>query len=241
MESKLIRFFCCQCGGKVKVNGRLAGKIGRCPTCGSAIVIPADTESRALSGASQPQSLDRDLAEPQRCDSCGTVLSSIATACPACGNELYRKNASSCVDDLRRQLAAVEAELRGFDAHKLFEARVHGRYGIRKAAIIEMFTVPNNKDVILELLSLSTSNGDANRSGTVDGDNLRAAWRAKAKQMLGKAQVFAERDSEYRRILAPFEATINSWPRRDRKEWTWIAVALAAILIFILILAKNVK
>lgn len=239
MDSKLIRFFCCWCGEKIKVDEALGGKTGRCPKCASAVVIPIDTESRTHPNASQPPSLDRDLAETQRCNSCGMVLSSIATACSACGNELYRKCASSYVDDLRRQLAEVEAELRGFDAHKLFEAKVHGRYDIRKAAIIEMFTVPNNKDVILELLSLSTSNGDGGFSG--EGWKLRPAWRAKAKQMLGKAKVFAERDSEYRRILVPFEATINSWPARDRKMWMWIGIAWAAILVFVIVATRSMK
>jgi hypothetical protein len=70
---------------------------------------------------------------------------------------------------------------------------------------------------------------------------LRAAWRAKAKQMLGKAQVFAARDPEYRRILAPFEKTINSWPGRDRRVWIWVGVAWAALLIVIIMTTNYMK
>ncbi|MEK7205330.1 MAG: hypothetical protein AAB254_07445, partial [candidate division NC10 bacterium] len=37
----MIRFFCDSCGKKLGVDGRLAGRRGKCPDCGFLFTVPA--------------------------------------------------------------------------------------------------------------------------------------------------------------------------------------------------------
>ncbi len=230
MASQLIRFFCYRCGEKIAVAGALAGKRGKCPTCASILMIPSDDPAQAplplepVTNLDHSQEVHQAVMHSQRCESCGSFLSSIATVCPSCGNDCHRKSTNPSVDNLRSQLAMIDA-----DAHHTAYSAI-AEHESRKAAVVEMVAVPNNKDEILELLSLATSNGDVGRTGTIGGDKLRTAWRSKAKQLIGKAQVFASKDPEYRRILAPFENTVNKWAVWDRMEWVWLGIALAVIL-----------
>ena len=86
-----IDFNCDSCGRAMRVKDEMSGKKGKCPDCGSEIVVPA--------GGGGEDFMDVDLSGYQsepvgsgalniNCPMCGESISKGSTSCPACGENL---------------------------------------------------------------------------------------------------------------------------------------------------------
>jgi TM2 domain-containing membrane protein YozV/predicted RNA-binding Zn-ribbon protein involved in translation (DUF1610 family) len=81
--SGTVRFDCSSCGKRLKASSSLAGKNGKCPSCGDIFSVPfvqvdADDDFDMPSYAAPRPST-------KYCHYCGQVIASLAEICPKCG------------------------------------------------------------------------------------------------------------------------------------------------------------
>ena len=80
--------FACECGRKLHVPDKMAGKKGKCPECGKILLIPSESDP-ALVAAPEPEPEPEEPAEEtQPCPHCGEAIAVGAVFCTQCGTDL---------------------------------------------------------------------------------------------------------------------------------------------------------
>jgi hypothetical protein len=250
----VIQFHCPTCGAGITTIDDAAGRRGKCIACGKIVSVPATATGAASSDANDVPAIrarvteDRAVAVPAtattpspttRCPSCGNPTSDLDTRCSACGSDLPQRGSyAAAIEQLNHEMALLDQEQNQLLARQtgaVDQAQIRQRIAEAKKGVIERITIPNTKDAILEMLSVAVGRGDV---GWFDafGDTRAVvqAWRSKAKQLLAKATVFAVRDPDYARLIAPFSATVAGW-QRDMIRFFLFGLACMGPLVLLVI------
>ncbi|WP_294496307.1 zinc ribbon domain-containing protein [uncultured Gemmiger sp.] len=135
-----------------------------CSKCGAAI-------NRTYDYTPQAQRKTEYDGVIHKCPNCGEILNAFVSKCPTCGYELRGTAAASAVQELYKNIQCAKND----------------KEVIR---LIKMFPVPNNKEDILELMVLASSNFDEKEYITHKGeDNISAAWLSQIEQCQKKASL----------------------------------------------------
>jgi DNA-directed RNA polymerase subunit M/transcription elongation factor TFIIS len=83
----------CACGAKLSVPDSMAGKKGKCPTCGALLAVPANASASAFAVASRDLTGSRDLAvsgdeADQPAKAAPDKTPTMRFRCPKCGKTL---------------------------------------------------------------------------------------------------------------------------------------------------------
>jgi TM2 domain-containing membrane protein YozV/DNA-directed RNA polymerase subunit RPC12/RpoP len=80
----VIRFECRGCGNNLRTSSDKAGRQGKCPTCGTAFVVPY-TELSLDDDFGPPPLTPPTKGETKFCHHCGAQIAKLAELCPKCG------------------------------------------------------------------------------------------------------------------------------------------------------------
>ena len=172
----------------------------------------------------------------RKCPACGAMVESFQTKCPECGYEFTNIEANSTTKKLLKALEEVDEQVsnnEGMVGSVLRgAASVFGADSLtaRKVQIIRAFPIPNTKEDLLEMLSLSNANSNAPNNPTPSDNKIASAWQEKTKQLILKAKIMLKNDPDLEYILAEIA-------REKKKRIIKLSLAIGIpILMFIFII-----
>lgn len=191
--------------------------------------LEMEMEKAKAAQKSAPKS--NKYGDVRKCPACGAMVESFQTKCPECGYEFTNIEANSTTKKLLKALEEVDEQvssnegmvgsvLRG--AASAFGA---DSLTARKVQIIRTFPIPNTKEDMLEMLSLSNANSTAPVNSTTSDHKIASAWQEKTKQLILKARIMLKNDPDLEYILAEIA-------REKKKRIIKLSLA-SAILILI--------
>ena len=138
--------------------------------------------------------------QSSRCNNCGAIVDSLASECSDCGNEIRR---SADVGDkgllvLQARLDEIASDPKWSTLVKTFgtEYVQYDQRGVwsAQATVVSAFTVPNNKDDIVELISIGLANSIPGQLGV---SFCGLAWQGKVEQAILKGRAIASGDATF--------------------------------------------
>ncbi len=163
----------------IKCGQQLPDEARFCSGCGT----PVDRTEKAEGNAREI----KYEGTIHKCPNCGETLQAFTSVCPNCGHEMRETVASITVREFANKLEKMESKE-------------------QKIAFISTFPVPNNKEDILEFMSLASSNFDAYYYAThLDEEDLSDAWLAKIEQCYQKAKISFGNDANFGEISIRYD------------------------------------
>jgi len=169
----------------------------------------------------------------RKCPACGAIVESFQTKCPECGYEFTNIEANSTTKQLVKKLEEI-------DAHNTSSGIFHGAAKFfgedsgteKKAQIIRTFPIPNTKEDLLEMISLSHANSEASQDSSTSEDKIASAWQEKYKQLILKAQITLRNDPDFQYFLSEIE---NAKKKAKKENIRTNIIAFAGLIAIILL------
>ena len=113
-------------------------------------------------------------------------------------------------------------------------ARVLGSDSLtaRKVQLIRTFPIPNTKEDLLEMLSLSNANSTASPNSNNSEKTIASAWQEKTKQLIIKAKISLKDDPDLEYILSEIE---REKKKRIKKQILLVGVPIALFILLCII------
>lgn len=149
---------CRKCGAAIDEGAKF------CSKCGTPVIEEAETQI-------VPPPIKKEVRSNKvfKCASCGEILPSDAAKCPLCGWEVKGREAVESVQLFFEELQNIASKEKRLD-------------------VIKLYTIPNNKEDIMEFMVLAVSNFDSSAyDKSVDDKNIADAWKTKIEQCYHKA------------------------------------------------------
>jgi hypothetical protein len=147
--------------------------------------------------------------ENQQCPNCGSSIPKSAIKCGFCGFEISKKEITGAkqVEQLQNALAVINNQ------QSSFLGDLDGsRSNQKRASIISTFSLPNDKENLLELFYFCDSNADAYSNLKQFGNPqihtnriLHPAWSSKALMAYNKLKRFANEDDEIKELINTYK------------------------------------
>ena len=195
--------FCINCGQELIEGAKF------CSNCGtSANEIKPNTERKTTYDG-----------EIYKCPNCGDILDAYESVCETCGYERRGAKATNSVRELQTKLEELYSKRPQRKVHTIFTQALSGgqlsNVDEEIVSLIKNFSIPNNKEDIMEFVILASSNIDIKVYGSVDGQRYQMlnpsqreisdAWLAKFEQAYQKAQLMFGSSQEFMNIHLLFE------------------------------------
>lgn len=165
----------------------------------------------------------------RKCPACGAMVESFQTKCPECGYEFVNVEANNTTQQLVKKLEEIDAQNTNsgifHGAAKFFGEDSATE---KKVQIIRTFPIPNTKEDLLEMISLSHANSEAPQESSTSEDKIASAWQEKYKQLILKAQITLRNDPDFQYFLSEIEEA-------KRKEKRKNMIVIGALLFFMLV------
>ena len=197
-----------------------------------------ELEMEKIKAAQKSAPKSDKYGDVRKCPACGAMVESFQTKCPECGYEFKNIEASSttkkllkAMEELDQQAAsskgAVGSALSGI-------ARVLGSDSLtaRKVQLIRTFPIPNTKEDLLEMLSLSNANSTASPNSNNSEKTIASAWQEKTKQLIIKAKISLKDDPDLEYILSEIE---REKKKRIKKQILLVGVPIALFILLCII------
>jgi len=228
--------FCTKCGKKLSEGSRF------CTACGAPVKAAAPGTGRRE---------ETYVGRVEKCPACGAELQSFMAFCPMCGHEINSRTVVNSLKDFLAQLDEADEDISkekpsGFSSWST-SSKVGwiilclSTYGIpalvllmksdkftkeeeRKASVIRNFTVPNERESILEGLLFIRTQMTALAAYGTDRKRLKWArlWMEKARSLYQKAELLFPGD----RIAAEAYEEITACEKKISKR----VIAKAAVI-----------
>lgn len=187
--------YCSSCGAALNNGSKF------CHECGAAVSTEKTKTSK------RETVYEGNL---HKCPSCGEIIKSFETNCPACGHEFRETKASGVVKEFERKLEEIEKTRPHNTPKRKRSANSETEVSATDQKIITLirnFPIPNTKEDLLEFLVLAASNINLKRYDEYDSNAITStekavsdAWKAKFDQAYEKAKLSFGREPEFKRI-----------------------------------------
>lgn len=205
--------FCINCGQELAEGAKF------CANCGvSASEVTINTQRKITYDG-----------EIHKCPNCGDILDAYESVCKTCGYELRGTKATNSVRELQSKLEELYSKKPQRKLHTIFTqafgSRQLSNVDEEIVSLIKNFTIPNNKEDIMEFAILASSNIDMKVYG-LNGQQYQTlnpaqreisdAWLAKFEQAYQKAQLMFGTSQEFMNIHLLFE---KKQKEIKKKKW----------------------
>lgn len=224
--------FCTSCGQPIMENSKF------CSECGKAVSV------NGLNVEMQRKMVHE--YEVYKCPSCGNVLNSFVSNCPACGCEIRGVKATNSIREFALKLEEIENKREAQKLQSMFR-RIFSdgklsKTDEQKVNLIRNFSIPNTKEDIFEFMILASSNIDIKLYGlgdkgviTTSQREVSDAWLAKFEQAYEKAKLTFGETLDFQNIQKIYEQTIKKIKKEKRKLPLLITVSLVPWIIVIVV------
>ena len=203
--------FCINCGSEIVENAKF------CQKCGH------PTEKANHNEEKRKQEF---VGKIYKCPNCGEELKSFEIKCPACGHELRGAKASNAVKEFALKLEAIESRREYEKPKGIFDNTAYisvNKTDEQKINLIKSFSVPNNREDMLEFMILASSNVNfrsydsfSNRSSKGEVA-ISDAWIAKMRQVYDKARVSCKNSAEFIEIQRLYDECMRDIRKTKKK------------------------
>ena len=218
--------FCRECGYEIKQDAKF------CIRCGH------KTEQ-----AENNQRQQEWAGKIIKCPFCGEAVPSFTSNCPTCGYEIREMRVSYAVSEFAHKLELIDLQYADSKAeNKKQDPNILYERDKKKIELIRSFPIPNSKEDLLELLTLTSANIDTE---SVDGWNsltkyekaLSNAWKSKYEQTYLKAQLSFADSPDMLKQIREYNRKYNSRIKTQRAKTVLVyTISFAFVLIcFVLI------
>lgn len=202
--------FCTNCGQELAEDAKF------CAGCGTA--VPATQRKTFFDG------------EIYKCPNCGDILDAYESVCETCGYERRGAKATNSVKELQMKLEALYSQRPYRQTHTIFtQAFINptpSNIDEQIVSLIKNYTIPNNKEDIIEFIILATSNIDIKVYG-LQGQQYQIlnpmqreisdAWLAKAEQAYQKALLMFGNRPEFVNLQLLYERKMKEIEKKKRE------------------------
>lgn len=212
----------------------------KCINCGTSL----SDGDLFCSHCGKKQSSTERKSNQTKCPNCGELIDSFKAYCPACGYELRNTESSESVKDFFSKVENIENN-RSFKKPK-FLSNITKSMGLDSSddkliTLIQSYSIPNNKEDILEFFILASSNVIPSSYG-VDKNNLSMknrsdAWLSKLEQAKIKADImFNHDDAEYLQICEIYKKVQDDIRiSKIKLHAYWVVPLLLFMLMYLII------
>lgn len=215
-EKKEMFMFCTSCGEKNSIGARFCQSCGMPLGAENKIKWAEETYKEKYHQASYSERQQEYVGKIIKCPNCGEVLKSFVTVCPLCGYEFRDSKSSSAVREFAKKLEKIESIRQPLskisEIANVFGLGIVNKTDEEKENLIRNFSVPNNKEDIVEFMILAASNIDSFVFSNLNSDGntsfgkkqamirINKAWLAKLEQTYNKAKLSLGSDSDFEEI-----------------------------------------
>ena len=206
--------FCINCGQQLPEGAKF------CAGCGKAISDNNSTTQRKTV-------YDGEI---YKCPNCGDILDAYESVCETCGYERRGAKATGSVRELQLKLEELYAKKPPRKSHTIFTQALSGGQ-ISNAdeeivGLIKNFSIPNNKEDIMEFIILASSNIDMKVYGVNSQQyqtlnpaqrEISDAWLAKYEQAYQKAQLVLGGTQDFLNIQSIYDQKMREIQKRKRQ------------------------
>ena len=199
--------------------------MGKCKNCGK-MLMPG-TKFCPSCGENQESDAIKVNGKIYKCPSCGETLEAFSIKCPTCGYELRGTKATGAVKELADKLEKLQSKSNvvSMGVSKIFNSNHLSSVDNQKIDTIRNFSIPNNREDIIELMILAVSNINPEAfnelgSGTMNTGRKKSeraiseAWISKYDQAFQKARIAFPDEP----VLANIESDYQDKMKAVRKE-----------------------
>ncbi len=226
--------FCSNCGTKLDVDAKF------CKNCGKS--INQDEKKKDIIKEKNEQRKVVYAGKIYKCPNCGEILNSFVTNCPSCGYEIRETKSSISISEFVAKLEEIE-KLRTTNKKTGLKDIFVDSYAVNEIdkqsiSLIRNFSIPNNKEDLLEFFILASSNINLKRYndnyGTSESeDAISDAWETKFEQAYEKAKIMFGNTQEFRKIQDIYDKK-HSEIRKTKKSYIYSLIGIFALLLFML-------
>lgn len=209
-----------------------------CTNCGHQLADGAKFcfECGAKVGVAEEQTSEQRKAvydgEIHKCPNCGDILDAYESVCETCGWERRGGKATSSVRELQLKLETLYSKrpprkMRSVFAHALSGGQVLTNVDEEIVGLIKNFSIPNNKEDIMEFAILASSNIDVKVYGSLEGQRYQMlnpaqreisdAWLAKFEQANQKIRLMFGNSQEFLNVQQLFEQKQKEIRKKKRQ------------------------
>lgn len=222
--------YCINCGKELVEGAKF------CANCGKAVEINSSTSQRKTV-------YDGEI---HKCPNCGSILGAYDSVCEVCGYERRGAKAVGSVRELQAKLENLYAKRPQRKVHTIFTQALRGgqisSVDEEIVGLIKNFSIPNNKEDIMEFIILASSNIDM-KVYSVNSQQYQTfnpaqreisdAWLAKYEQAYQKARLMFGGTQDFLNIQGVYEQKMREIKRRKRQLPLLLVCCIGGSLLFI--------
>lgn len=178
--------------------------------------------------------------EMRKCPNCGAPIGALQAKCPACGYEFVNADSNHTAQRLIDQLNQIDRERtpKGIKEELLSQV-LQGEGGSRKAQLIRNFPIPNTKEDIVEFITLATTQCKVSLNDGPEAGQIASAWRAKAEQVIMKANVMFKDDKDVQALITEYQLRtsrrhFSNWSPLGKLAGIWVLMMVACLFLIML-------
>lgn len=190
--------------------------------------------------------IQRSKEKVKKCPNCGAAITESMLTCPECGYDFSTQSDTS--EDIQKRIERLQEMLENVDKEEmpvksfdvfgmalLSEKRIQ-----RKASIISTFTMPTTKEGLLQFLDFAYSNFST-MDKTGGGDDIRNAWKGKAKMAYNMLRRYGNTDDEVSSIISYYDKLFKAEERKLSKATMLLLFIIGFILFGLLMIFYFAK
>lgn len=199
--------FCRRCGNKNDDNAVF------CTECGTRInPEPLENSVPKVEVEIKEGKITTNEGVRHKCPSCGELLKSFETVCPACNHEIRGRTATNAIQLFFEKISLETNE----------KIRIE---------LIKLFPVPNNREDIIEFMLLASSNFDARYYATNKAtDSISGAWLSKIDQCYKKGKIMFSEAGDISAIESIYNEVHN---KTENEKKTKVLMTFVGIVLIV--------